>query len=107
MIALRPAADPVSSALLAAWDGALFSTSANRRGEPPPTEVAEALAALGGAPGSDAIEVALGPAGTGATSGLPSTIVDVDARPPRLVRAGAIPADRIREVIGDLEEGNI
>jgi tRNA A37 threonylcarbamoyladenosine synthetase subunit TsaC/SUA5/YrdC len=39
---------------------------------------------------------------TGARSGLPSTIVDVGARPPRIVREGAIPADAIREVVGDL-----
>ncbi|HJU85947.1 MAG TPA: Sua5/YciO/YrdC/YwlC family protein, partial [Gemmatimonadota bacterium] len=30
-IALRPAADPVSEALVGAWGRALFSTSANRR----------------------------------------------------------------------------
>ena len=34
--------------------------------------------------------------------GLPSTIVDVTGVPPRLVRAGAIPAARLQEVISDL-----
>jgi hypothetical protein len=31
--------------------------------------------------------------------------VDPDARPPKIVRAGAIPADRIREVVGEIDEG--
>jgi L-threonylcarbamoyladenylate synthase len=111
-IALRPAADPVSEALVGAWGKALFSTSANRRDEPPAMEVSAALEALRSGPGGEAIEVALvpveagngpGPARvTGARSGLPSTIVDVGARPPRIVREGAIPADAIREVVGDL-----
>lgn len=110
-IAVRPAADPVSTALLATWGRALFSTSANRRGELPLGDVSRALAALGSAPGGDAIEVALLPLRSVApskgieTAGLPSTIVDAAARPPRIVRAGAISADRIREVVGELGTG--
>jgi L-threonylcarbamoyladenylate synthase len=110
-IALRPAADPVSSSLLAAWGRALFSTSANRRGEVSSRDVSRALAALGSAPGGDAIEVALlplvpaAPGGSQEPVGLPSTLVDPDARPPKIVRAGAIPADRIREVVGEIDEG--
>lgn len=110
-IAVRPAADPVSAALLAAWGRALFSTSANRRGEPPPSDVSRALEALGCAPAGDAIEAALlsvgpiTPAASVQSFGQPSTIVDADARPPRIVRAGAISADRIREVVGELDEG--
>ncbi len=109
-IAVRPAADPVSAALVGAWGKALFSTSANRRDEPPATEVSAALEALGSGPGGEAIEVALVPVGgsapaqvTGARSGLPSTIVDVGAGAPRIVREGAIGADAIREVVGDLQ----
>jgi L-threonylcarbamoyladenylate synthase len=103
-IAVRPAADPVSSALMAAWNRALFSTSANRRGETPPTDVSRALAALAAAPGGEAIEVALAPSEWSEPAGRPSTIVDVGATPPRLVRAGAIPVERIRGVVGELEE---
>ena len=107
-IAVRPAADPGSAALVGAWGKALFSTSANRRDEPPATEVSAALEALGSGPGGEAIEVALVPVGgsarvTGARSGLPSTIVDVGAGAPRIVREGAIGADAIREVVGDLQ----
>jgi L-threonylcarbamoyladenylate synthase len=112
-IALRPAADPVSEALVAAWGKALFSTSANRRDAPPSARVPAALAGLAGAPGADAIEVALVPAGAAEEPGsdavprgrpLPSTIVDAGARPPRIVREGAIPLDAIREIVGDLED---
>ena len=111
-IALRPAADPVSATLLAAWGKALFSTSANRRDEPPATEVAAALEALTRTSGGEAIEVALVAVGTGespapmpagARSRLPSTIVDAGADPPRILREGAIRAEAIRAVVGDLQ----
>ena len=102
-IAVRPAADPVSTALLSAWGGALFSTSANPRGSPPPVDVKRALSALRDAPGSAAIAVALGPVGGApAPAALPSTIVDAASRPPRLVRVGAIPEARIRALVPEL-----
>ena len=112
-IALRPAADPVSAAILGTWGKALFSTSANRRDRPPALDVPAALEALARAPGGEAIEVALVPTGAGESAargsgggrtGLPSTIVDAGADPPRIVREGAIPAEAIREVVGDLED---
>ena len=103
-IALRPAADPVSAALLAAWGRALFSTSANRRGEPAHHDVAAALAELAAAPGGDAIVVALLPVGRDEATGLPSTIVDATTRPVRIAREGAIPADTIRGIVGRLDE---
>jgi len=34
--------------------------------------------------------------------GLPSTIVDVTAAPPRLVRAGAVPLARLTEVVPEM-----
>jgi L-threonylcarbamoyladenylate synthase len=105
-IALRPAADPVSSALLAAWGGPLFSTSANRRGEVAPVEVRAALVGLASARGAEAIELALEPAQSArapAPSAVPSTIVDVAVHPPRLVRAGAIAEESIRSIVPDLE----
>jgi L-threonylcarbamoyladenylate synthase len=101
-VAVRPASDPVSRALLAAWGGPLFSTSANRRAEPAPVAVEEAVAALGGTPGSQAIALGLvdaeAPAGA---LGRPSSIVDLTG-PPRLVRPGAISLARLREVAPEL-----
>lgn len=104
-IALRPAADPVSAALLAAWGRALFSTSANRRGEPAHRDVAAALAELGPAPGGEAIEVALLPMRPDEPAGLFSTIVDATTRPVRVVREGAVSAEAIRGVVGTRDEG--
>ncbi|HEU4464568.1 MAG TPA: L-threonylcarbamoyladenylate synthase [Gemmatimonadota bacterium] len=105
-IAIRPAADPVSSALLSAWGGPLFSTSANRRGEVAPVEVRAALVALASARGGEAIELALEPATSAsgpASCAQPSTIGDVAVHPPRLVRAGAIAEESIRSVVRDLQ----
>lgn len=110
-IAVRPAVDTVSTALLSAWRRPLFSTSANRRGEDPPTDVTTALSELAGAgggvgTGSGMIEVALVPLIRIEAAGRPSTIVDVGSDPPRLLRDGAVPAAWIREVIGALVEGS-
>lgn len=120
-IALRPAADPVSAVLVGTWGKALFSTSANRRHRPPAALVSEALEALGREPGGEAIEVALVPVGAGeilgqaaipaagpptrgqSGYGQPSTIVDAASDPPAIVREGAISANSIREVVGDLQ----
>lgn len=102
-LALRPASDDVSRRLLSAWGRPLFSTSANLKGQAPAVQVAEAARALADAPGGEAIELGLlephaGPAGVMA-AGEPSTIVDVSTTPPRLVRPGAVPFDRILEVV--------
>lgn len=104
-IAVRPASDPVSRSLLAAWGGPLFSTSANPRGGPAPSRVEDAAAALGAAPGAAAIALGLRPTGTPpAGEDRPSSIVDVTGRP-RVLRAGAIPIGRLREVVADLDPG--
>lgn len=99
-IALRPASDSVSRALLAAWGGPLFSTSANLRGEAPAVGVAEAAARFAGGP-----EPALGllEAPGAATGGTPSTVVDAAGGAPRLLRPGAISAARLRRICPDLE----
>ncbi len=70
-------------------------TSANRSGRRSLTEAAAVAREFGA--GVDLILEA-GPC----PGGLPSTIVDVSAAPPRLVRAGAIPAARLKEVIPDM-----
>ena len=102
-LAVRPASDPVSRALLAAWRGPVFSTSANRRGEPAPAAVEEAAAALGSVAGSEAIALALATAAPPAAQGRPSSIVDVTASP-RLLRAGAIPLERLRQIVPEIAE---
>jgi L-threonylcarbamoyladenylate synthase len=75
--------------------GPMAVSSANRSGAPPARTADEAEAQLG-----DAIEVYLddGPSG----EAQPSSIVDLTGAVPRLLRAGAISEERLREVCGVL-----
>lgn len=102
-LALRPASDPVSVALLGAWGKPVFSTSANRRGAPPALSVSAAAEALADAPGGEAIAIGLleppSSAGAPAPAEEPSTILDVATDPPRVVRIGAIGLERVREIV--------
>lgn len=102
-IALRPAVDGVSRSLLAAWGAPLFSTSANRRGDAPAVGVREAAARFAGGDGP-AVGL-LEPAGGTVPGGTPSTVVDATGPAPRLLRPGAIPAQRLRRVCPDLAGG--
>ena len=89
-VAVRVSADPVARALAHAAAHAITSTSANISGEPP-SSTADHVAASFGA-GIDVLIDA------GATpGGLPSTIVDVTGDLPVLVRAGAVPWERVLE----------
>lgn len=91
-IAVRLPACAVARALATAAGGALTATSANRSGSSPARNAEEVMAALG-----DAIELVVdsGPA----IIRLPSTLVDVTASPPRVLRAGAIPTDDIEDTL--------
>lgn len=109
-LALRAVADPVSRRLVGAWGGAIFSTSANRRGDEPAVRVREAVSRLADAPGAAAIGLALdrspAPEGVGIpTTDRPSTIVDVSGDVPRLVRDGALGLERLREAVPDFPQG--
>ncbi len=77
--------------------GPLAVSSANRTGFPPATTVTEAEQQLDGT-----VEVYLdaGPC----EGGVPSTIVDVTAAVPRLLRAGALDVGALRDVVPDLVE---
>lgn len=107
-LAVRPASDPISLALLTAFGGPVFSTSANRRDRVSPATVEEAIESLAAGFDAERLDEAIvpivairAPAGGRAAGSTPlsSTIVDVTVDPPRLVRRGAIPVDRIREVV--------
>jgi L-threonylcarbamoyladenylate synthase len=77
--------------------GPLAVSSANRSGRPAATTAQEALDQLG-----DHAAVALD-AGPRAGSAA-STIVDCTGAHPRVLRVGAVPPDRLREVVPDLTE---
>lgn len=105
-LALRAVADPISGRLVEAWGGAIFSTSANRRGEAPAVQIEEAVRRLADVPEAGAVALALaatpGDASEGSATNVPSTIVDLRGDGPRLVRAGAVSLDRLREVVPGL-----
>ena len=93
-VAVRMPLHPVAIELLEKT-GPMAVSSANRTGKPPALTAQDAQEQLG-----DDIAVYLdgGPARTGVAS----TIVDVTAEVPRIVRAGAVSADELRAVVPEL-----
>jgi L-threonylcarbamoyladenylate synthase len=73
--------------------GPMAVSSANRSGMPPATTAAQAEDQLG-----ERVQVYLD--GGEAPIGIASTVVDLTADVPRVLREGAVPIDRIREVVG-------
>jgi L-threonylcarbamoyladenylate synthase len=73
----------------------ITGTSANRSGGPPLTRAIEVVREFG-----DQVDLVLD-AGD-CPGGKPSTIIDVKSSPPRLVRAGAIPATELAEVVPEI-----
>jgi L-threonylcarbamoyladenylate synthase len=88
-VGVRVPAHTVAVALACEVGWPITSTSANRSGEPPAERPGDLVALHSGLG-------ALLDAGP-APGGLPSTIVDVTGRTPRLVRAGAVPWKRVLE----------
>ncbi|MCZ4124909.1 L-threonylcarbamoyladenylate synthase [Streptomyces sp. H39-S7] len=97
-VAVRMPLHPVAIELLTAT-GPLAVSSANLTGHRSPEDCDAAQEMLG-----DSVAVYLDAGPTPAT--VPSSIVDVTGRIPVLLRAGAISADQLREVVPDLEERN-
>lgn len=93
-VALRMPDDEIALALLERT-GPLAVSSANRSGRSPATTVTEAAAALG-----DEVLVYLD--GGRAQGLVPSTIVDATGEVPRIVRDGALGAERLAEVAPDI-----
>ena len=93
-VALRMPDDPVALALLREV-GPMAVTTANKVGQPAPTTAEEARDQL-----EYAVRVYLeaGPAHDPA----PSTIIDVTSEVPRVLRAGAIPLEKLRDVVPDI-----
>lgn len=89
-IAIRVPAHAVAASLAAALGFCITSTSANRSGQVPATTAAQVAIDLG-----DAVDVVLD--GGPSPGGRPSTIVEVTAHGPRLIRAGAVAWERVLE----------
>ncbi|WAX56722.1 L-threonylcarbamoyladenylate synthase [Jatrophihabitans cynanchi] len=93
-VAVRMPLHPVAIELLEAT-GPMAVSSANRSGQPAATTAEEARAQLGD-------DVALYLDGGPAEAGIASTIVDVTAEVPRVLRAGAVSIESLRKVVPDL-----
>lgn len=94
-VAVRMPSQPVTLAVLE-QTGPLAVSSANRTGQPPAPDAADAVRQLG-----TAVSVYLdaGPS----TGGTASTIVDLTGDTPRLLRAGAVARQELVELLPDLE----
>ncbi len=72
--------------------GPLAATSANRSGQPSPVTADDVMAQLGG-------RIAAVLDGGPCPGGIPSTVVDCVAVPPRVLRQGALSMDALRQVL--------
>jgi len=91
-VAVRVPGHPVARMFAELCGGPITSTSANRSGEPATMDPDEVRRTLG-AELDALIDAGLSPGGAA------STIVDASGRVPRLVRAGAVPWDRVLECL--------
>ena len=97
-VALRMPQDPTALKLLAEV-GPMAVTSANVSGQPAAKTILEAAAQLGSAV---SVYLDAGPS----AGALASTILDCTGAAPVILRAGAVSAGQIQEVLGDVELGN-
>ena len=77
--------------------GPMAVSSANRSGNPPATTATQAQDQLGE-------QVAVYLDGGPSPIGVASTIVDITGDIPRVLRVGAVPLDRLRDVVGAVED---
>lgn len=98
-IAVRWTPHPALQRLIAAYGDAITSTSANQPGEPPAASASQIVEHWADVVAGGRLRVL--DAGTLAPSA-PSTVVDCTARAPRVIRPGAIPAQRLRDAVPDL-----
>ena len=94
-VAVRAPAHPVARAVIAALGEPVAAPSANRYQGLSPTEAAHVVQELG-----DAVDLVLdaGPC----EAGIESTVVDVRAGAPRVLRPGALGIARLRSVVPDI-----
>ncbi len=93
-VMVRMPLHPVALDLLRAV-GPMAVSSANRSGQPPATTVQDARGQLG-------MDVAVYLDGGPAPVGVASTIVDLTSDVPRVLRQGAVPLERLRQVVGEV-----
>jgi L-threonylcarbamoyladenylate synthase len=96
-VAIRCPDHPIPLALMNAVGAPLAVTSANLSGQPSPATSRQVVMQLAG-------RVPLIIDGGECPGGVPSTVVDLSLSPPRLLRAGAISADNLRDLLPNLVE---
>jgi L-threonylcarbamoyladenylate synthase len=94
-VALRVSSHPWAQCLMQALGVGLVSTSANQHGYPAPASLIELDQQIG----NQADLVVDG----GNLPGVPSTVLDLCAGKPKLIRPGAIPREAMEEVVGKIE----
>jgi L-threonylcarbamoyladenylate synthase len=94
-VAIRCPDHPIPLNLMNAIGAPLAATSANLSGQASPAAARQVKRQLRG-------RVPLIIDGGECLGGVPSTVVDLSASPPRLLRAGAISAEALRELLPDL-----
>ena len=99
-VALRAPSHPVARALIGAVGEAIVAPSANRYQSISPTRAEHVAASLAG---EDVLVLDAGPC----PSGIESTVVDVRADPPRVLRPGALSLEALRAVVPSLHYANI
>jgi len=92
-VAVRVPAHPVAQAVLRAFGGGLAAPSANRFGRVSPTRAEHVMADLGGA-----VDFVLD--GGPSSVGVESTIVDLSADVPALLRPGGVTREALEQVLG-------
>jgi L-threonylcarbamoyladenylate synthase len=92
-VGLRVPAHPLALDLLRSFGGGIAAPSANRFGAVSPTTAAHVREALG-----DLVDVILD--GGPCSVGIESTIVDLSADEPALLRPGGVPREALEEVLG-------
>lgn len=95
-VAVRVPAHPVARALLAAAGVPVAAPSANLFSRPSPTTAAHVLQDLDGR-----IDIVID--GGPTLVGVESTVVDLTSMPPRVLRPGGIPVERLRDLLPRLE----
>jgi len=98
-VGVRVPAHPMTTELLTRFGGGLAAPSANRFGRVSPTMAAHVLADLGGD-----VDYILD--GGACPVGVESTIVDCTVTPAQILRPGAITAEQVSALLGDLAEAS-
>ncbi len=94
-VAIRSPDHPVAQALIRGLGKPIAAPSANRSGRPSPTRAEHVVEEFG-----EAVPFILD--GGPCRVGVESTVVDLVSDPPRILRPGAVTAEALQEVIGDL-----